>query len=93
MAQITQKYTDHAEAAYKDVQRLAVKHGGSVASIMAGHAENVPNALKGEFVITGANKVHKAGNLARAIVVLASVYKANSIWHVTPTGRKLVVRK
>lgn len=90
---VTQSYTNHVDAAYRDVLKLSDKYGGASASAMAYSSRNVPNALTGEFIVTGAHKARKAGNLARAIVIFASVHNTQNVWHVTPTGRKLVIRK
>lgn len=91
---ISAQYTDEAEKAYGTVIALTKRYGAEKALTASVNHDNVPGVLKGQFLVTGAKKTLPSGNLAHAVATLA-VHQpsgATTVWHVTETGRKRVVR-
>ena len=90
---VAKKFKSAAETSYADLVTLSKRVGGVTASIASRDDRNVPNAMRGEFHITGADKLHTATNLASAIVTLRSVHNTRTIWHVKDGKRSKVVWK
>lgn len=90
---VAAKFKVPAEIAYGELVRLSKSHGGVTASIMSRTDSFVPAAMTGEFVITGADKVHTATNLASAIVTLKSVHNTRTVWLVRNGKRTKVIWK
>lgn len=91
MTTIAKDYTDAVERAYKDVVALSKVCGGVTASIKSAQDVNVPNAMRGKFIVTGRGLRHETTNLARAVVILGAVYNCQNVWHETSTGRRRVI--
>lgn len=85
---VAKKFENSAKVAYADLVKLSKTHGGVTASIMSRTDKFVPNAMTGNFQITGADRVHTATNLASAIVTMRSVYNTQTVWLVSDTGKR-----
>lgn len=90
---VAKKFKSAAETSYADLVALSKRVGGVTASIASRDDRNVPNALRGDFVITGSDRVHTATNLASAIVTLRSVYNTKTVWLVENGKRTRVLWK
>lgn len=90
---VAKKFEKVANRAYGDLVALSQRVGGVTASIASRDDRNVPNAMRGEFHITGADKLHTATNLASAIVTLRSVYNTKTVWLVENGKRTRVIWK
>lgn len=85
---VAAKFKESAEKSYAELVRLNKTHSGPTVSIMVHSDRFVPNALKGNFLITGKGVRHTATNLSRALVVLKSVRNANTVWLVGEDGKR-----
>lgn len=85
---VAKKFQSAAETAYAELVRLSARVGGVTASIMSRTDSFVPAAMTGNFVITGADRVHTASNLASAIVTMRSVHNTQTVWLVSPAGKR-----
>lgn len=90
---VAKKFETVAVRAYKELSDLSKRVGGVTASIASRTDANVPNAMRGEFHITGANKLHTATNLASAFVTLRSVHNTKTVWLVQDGKRTKVLWK
>lgn len=90
---VAKKFEKAAQAAYGDLVALSKRVGGVTASIASRDDRNVPNAMRGEFQITGSDRVHTATNLASAFVTLRSVHNTKTVWLVEDGKRTRVLWK
>lgn len=90
---VASKFRNAAETSYAELVRLSARHGGVTASIMSRTDSFVPKAMRGNFQITGSNRVHHATNLASAIVTLRSVHNTRTVWLVEDGKRTKVLWK
>jgi len=90
---VASKFRAAAESSYAELVRLSARHGGVTASIMSRTNSFVPNAMTGDFVITGADRIHTATNLASAIVTMRSVPNTKTVWLVKDGKRTRVLWK
>lgn len=89
-----------ADYAIIDYARVSISGPTAQAGIMAGKLRDDGRVLKGTFRVCG-RKSGTSGarftidytDIAAALVSAAGRWGANSVWEITPNGRKLVARK
>lgn len=89
-----------ADYAVRDYARVSVSGPTAQAGIMGGALRDDGRVLKGTFRVCGFKEGTRGArftldytDIAAALVSMLGRWSANSVWEITPDGRKLVARK